>query len=565
MTNNLEKEEIKVDEIKINRELIKKNKENRKIKITKDSFFNFLIKCVTVITLCVLTFLTIAAISHTAYFWRCTISDPRENMHYEDDNILFNIVNVTIIIALISIFKIILSKVNNKILITIASLIILILGYNWMNFVKAPVIGDQKIVLEAAESFSKGDYENINKHYFFMHPLQYGCVLGFELIIKCLGNADNINLQIINLLFLCGSVFTIYLITNKIYENKNISKLTTILISIMFVIPLFATVVYGNIFGMFFSLLSIYFLIKFYEKYEIKYICLISLSNMLAIIWKSNYEIVMIAIIISLIIDLIKKFNIKTFVCIIAIIGLFSLSYPVVYKIVELRTGEKVNSGVPMISYIAMGIQEPIDRQSGWYHPSINVESIYIEANNDEKQAKEKSIELINDRIEVFKKDLSIFKWYYKDKICSTWLEPAFQTLWWAAPGGAYHEQSEEYKTYVDSNEKLQKLLYGDENRYLIKTLDCLQILVYSMSIISLVYSIKNNTYNYKNSTLLITFLGGFLFHILWETKSIYVIPYFIMLIPSAADGIEIINEKFKDTFFKIKDFLIIKLNKETK
>ena len=40
-----------------------------------------------------------------------------------------------------------------------------------------------------------------------------------------------------------------------------------------------------------------------------------------------------------------------------------------------------------------------------------------------------------------------------------------------------------------------------------------------------------------KQITLIVIFLGGFTFHLFWETKSDYVLPYFLLLIPYAAAG----------------------------
>ena len=37
-------------------------------------------------------------------------------------------------------------------------------------------------------------------------------------------------------------------------------------------------------------------------------------------------------------------------------------------------------------------------------------------------------------------------------------------------------------------------------------------------------------------------FLGGFFFHLMWETKSQYVYPYVFMLIPMSALGIDLIG-----------------------
>ena len=44
-----------------------------------------------------------------------------------------------------------------------------------------------------------------------------------------------------------------------------------------------------------------------------------------------------------------------------------------------------------------------------------------------------------------------------------------------------------------------------------------------------------------------LVFLGGFLFHIMWETKSRYIIPYIIILIPISVIGIDVIINKTKE------------------
>ena len=76
---------------------------------------------------------------------------------------------------------------------------ILIAGIWWVNFVRAPVKSDQGTVFNLANAFSKEDYTGIEgKGYFYMHPLQFGCVLGMELIIKLIGNGEALTFQMIN-------------------------------------------------------------------------------------------------------------------------------------------------------------------------------------------------------------------------------------------------------------------------------------------------------------------------------------------------------------------------------
>ena len=59
-----------------------------------------------------------------------------------------------------------------------------------------------------------------------------------------------------------------------------------------------------------------------------------------------------------------------------------------------------------------------------------------------------------------------------------------------------------------------------------------------------------------KSYLLFTIFIGGMLFHTLWEMKSRYTLPYVIMLIPISAIGIQNIEDKLKT--YKIK-----RLNKQ--
>ena len=41
-----------------------------------------------------------------------------------------------------------------------------------------------------------------------------------------------------------------------------------------------------------------------------------------------------------------------------------------------------------------------------------------------------------------------------------------------------------------------------------------------------------------EDQVLLLTIFGGFLFHMLWEAKGRYILPYFVMMLPMAAIGL---------------------------
>lgn len=515
-------------------------------------FMKVLVGIASTIILIVLLFLFIESFIYTAYFNNPSFDWYNESLRYETDNIIINLVGFVFSLLIIKGLTKISEKANYKWILGFAIIIITVLGLLWVNFVKAPVKSDQKAVLNFAKHFSENQYTDLGERgYLYAHPLQLGCVLGMEFIIRVVHSSEWIVLQNINVGFIIICMILLYKISMQIYDDFDVQKTLAILSAMCFVIPMYAVVVYGNIYGFTFSLLGIFLMLKYFENNKIRYIILLPLTMAISIMFKSNYEIILIAILISLILDLIRSFKLKTIIAIaLLLITLFG-TYPLIYKIVEARTGVKPNDGIPMITYIAMSIQERVSRNSGWYHDYRNVETIYHGNSFDSKATAKESKKIIQERIEEFKGTPKMAEYFYLDKIKSTWLEPAFQTFWWSEALEEFGGQTEEYKEYITNNERLIDILHGKEHERILRYLDIIEIVIFGMSAFSIIVDFKNKTFNNQRIILLLCFLGGFLFHILWETKCIYVIPFYIMLLPSAADGINKI--KVKKLSFKKK------------
>jgi hypothetical protein len=187
----------------------------------------------------------------------------------------------------------------------------------------------------------------------------------------------------------------------------------------------------------------------------------------------------------------------------------------------------------------------------GWYNAAFNVESVYSSNDYDIQATKAESIEVIKDRFSYFKNNPKEFIKYYIEKIGSTWLEPAFQTIWTSEP---MEEVNDEIQEYYSSQKLIPSMLSGKVSNILIKYLDIVEIIIFGSSFIYIIWSFKNKILDYKNIILLISFLGGFFFHILWETKCIYALPFYFMLLPTAAAGL-----------VKIFEFLERKLERKSR
>ncbi len=77
------------------------------------------------------------------------------------------------------------------------------------------------------------------------------------------------------------------------------------------------------------------------------------------------------------------------------------------------------------------------------------------------------------------------------------------------------------------------------------------KVLILIIFICSIIVVFQNRKNLSNELILLLTiFIGGFLFHTIWEAKSRYIIPYIVVLIPLAGieiNKIKLINKKGKE------------------
>lgn len=472
-----------------------------------------------------------------------------ENITYSLDNIFVNIFGVILLIIIMSIA---LKRILKNKGIFIIAFIHFLLGIFWALYAKSPLRADQLMVSEIAKQFLSNNYQSLDVGgYLFHHPMQLSIVYYIELIYTIFGTQNDIILWVIN--SLCSMITFIYLykIGTLIFDKEKISLNLKIFIALFFLLDLLSIYVYGNLIGLTFAMIALYNLFKFYKTGKIKNVFALVIFMILSIVIKSNYVIYFIAISISLIIYTIKNKKIKSFVIVLASIIVIFTGYKVInysfVMITEEKYGNKISEGDPMISYIQMGMADKIDRASGWYNAGVNVEKSYAENNYDVDKTKESSKQYIINRISYFAHNPVTFVKYYLDKVISTWTEPSFQAIWTCKPQDAI---TDELRIDIENHIILKSFYDGTLNKIVNKYFDVYAIIVF---LFSGIYILKNrNNINLEKFTILLIFFGGFCFHILWETKCIYVIPYYILLLPFSAGGLNIVLDAFNKENIKL-------------
>jgi hypothetical protein len=121
---------------------------------------------------------------------------------------------------------------------------------------------------------------------------------------------------------------------------------------------------------------------------------------------------------------------------------------------------------------------------------------------------------------------------FYMRKITQQWDAPMYQSI--------------VMNHNVDGKQgKLAEWLYSPEKswKYLDAWMSMHQLIVY-LSILAWFILRWKNPGKMQEYLIHIAIFGGFLFSILWEAKTRYVFPYYVMMIPMAAIAIGTITEK---------------------
>lgn len=471
-----------------------------------------------------------------------------ENVTYKFDNVplnlLFLIVGASIIYGITKLIK----NIKPKNIFIVILIIFIILSIAWIMFSKTPLKADQRIAEEVARKLISGDNTVYLKgSYMDYHPLQTSIVMFIEIIYRIAGQANPIIIKFLNVIFSSIMFLYLYKITDILFKKDRTKKIVSLLMIGCLPLIFWTTFVYGNIVGLMLGIIAIFYTLKYIEQKKMKYLIFMGIAIILSIILKSNYQIYLIGIVITLLLELFKKLEIKIIAVICCVLCLFAISNKVIVKIMEEKIGYEISDGIPMIAYIEMGLSKPYDRAAGWYNAKTDVEKIYRESEFDTEKASDGSKKRVIQRLEEMIKEPKETIIFFADKVASTWIEPTYQSIWINEPA----EFVTENEDYFYNNKILISIYQGKAKKLIVKYLDIYQILVYSFVTIYVILNRKKITN--KEACMLIIFIGGVFFHMIWETKSLYAIPFFILLLPYCAEGLEQIFTKVEEKIKKEK------------
>ena len=452
-------------------------------------------------------------------------------------------------------------KICKELKIVIFVIILLIYSFAqiyWINIRQATPAADQKTSYEIAVNMYKGNWEKIkNSEYLERYPHQITLSVAFCAIFKVFSSTNVKILQYGNVLSNVMTIVGMMLICKNLEKQYKVNKSRTlILIGTFFSLLLLSTFVYGDLMSLPICLFSVYFIMKYCMENKKRYAIISSVFMAMAYILRMNNLIFIIAIVIYLILNIFKesednKNKVRSIILKIAILLVFIiisiLPGTVIKNVIQERLNLDKNRSIPTSTFIYMGMEEGY-RANGWYN------DYGAWAWEDIDSADEKYQIAIVERLKYFANNPGYCVKFYIKKIASMWTENTYASLWYNQTFNFQKIEGVE----VNNSMALQtdELVKNKTERLLIYQ-KAIVIIIFGASILVIIKNRKNLS---NEIVLLLTiFIGGFLFHILWEAKSRYIIPYVLILIPIASISID----SWEAEFTKIKNIIKIGKNRE--
>ena len=452
---------------------------------------------------------------------------------YQNDNVFLSIIILTILLLSGYIFYRHCDPIRPRVMECALLLFIFAFGTAFIASAKlrSPVYSDSFLVTYGAQRAALGDYAIFQEGYFYRFPFQLGYVLYSELFFRAAniilrGEPEGyavLALQELNLFWLMIQYHALIEITGLLFKDARIRKLLMALMFFCFPPLLTTTFLYGNIPAFACGTVAVWLFLLHIKKRRCLYALLCALFLTLSVTLKLNLLILCVAVGGVWAIKLLGRPRLKSLLCLL-LAAVCVLTLPKLpQKLYEHRVGVRYGSGIPMIAWMAMGFSQG-HAAPGWYREDCTV-TAFERSGHDSAATAENAKSILADRIFVFKTDPALARDFFTKKLRSQWNEPSYGSVWVNQVFPSYSEKGPVFN-----------FLCGSGAKRTLNVMNVYQQFVFLTLLIGLIRMWRKK--DLLRSLLPLILLGGLLYHLLFEAKSQYAMPYFVLILPVAAYGL---------------------------
>lgn len=417
-----------------------------------------------------------------------------------------------------------------------------LLGTVWILATQLYPGSDPAKVCHVAAQWRAGDFSAFEQlvdgeeGYLFRYPFQSGIVLFYYLLMGILGTENYVGLQFVNLLALTVSYYLIVQILKQFWKEDKAAVILAHTALILWEPYMFyITYLYGIMPGMACSLGAVYCVVRYLGTRKPLYMLPAALLMGIATVFKMNCLIYLAAIGCFLVYDGIKgllekeqgKRTGKSWLISFLFLAVMGVGVAgtnvVVNSYVEHLSGYEMPEGQVMLSWVVMGLQEAPKGPGNYNGFNGNV---YTKSNYDTELANELSKEALKAQLAWMGEDpVNNGLVFFARKTAYQWNDPTFISL----------DRMAGRDSKIEMSPAVLSLIEGKGCTYLSIWLNIVQTLVLLGALFYLLFTCKKT--KLYELIVCVVFLGGFLFHLVWESSASYAIPYYVLMIPYAAKG----------------------------
>lgn len=408
----------------------------------------------------------------------------------------------------------------------------LLFGIWWVGAAKCLPLGDQNSVCTAASQFLDGNYEMLTidsyEKYLYIHPHQLGLTALLELTFALFGNGNYLAFEYLSCIGATVTVYAGYRITRCLTVRKEAWIHYLLLATGCFPLLFYVVFVYGEMPSITFSALALLGFLE-YRKHgagrkRLLWLAFACVTCALACLTRNNCLILLMAFVLILVTTALGERNFRPLVAALLLVLTFGGARTALRSSYETRSGIELNQGAPMLLYVAMGLQQG-EGAPGWSNGYI-LHNYWGEADFDYETSESLAKQDIKASASEFLHHPKYALRFFLGKFTSEWNDPTYECYAMTHIGG-----DEPRGTVAES------IFHGKLHTIFVWFMNGYQSLIYGGVFLWILFGFWKK----KDLSVLVlatAIFGGFLFHMLWEAKGRYILPYFVMMLPMAAAGL---------------------------
>ncbi len=425
-------------------------------------------------------------------------------------------------------------------------------GSLWILMSMSSPTHDSLIVTRAGVAAALGDLSYLDAVYFVRFPFQAGYVLWTEIWARLFGLTHDayLFLEFVNVLCLAFGEMALVRLCERLFHNRKVTFATALALALFVQPMIFCAFLYGTMPGFCFAAWSMLLFVRYLQTDRWRFMVGAGILLAISVSLKLNNMILLVAMVIILLCHLLRGQYLKRAASVVILCVLVLVLKNVGMWQYELRTEKDFGRGIPMLSWMAMGLNDAV-AAPGWYSYEYTVGN-FTAVEGDYDAAAENSKAEIKERVEFYLHNPAEAKDFFSKKILSQWNEPTYQSVWNNQVRGQYMEKfgvaayvcgEGEYKTKAVLDLGIQFVFFG----------------MLAAAVALVIRGVRKSSPETDRPDecalwlIPLTVLGGFLYHALFEGKSQYVITYMTYMVPFAVWGVYEIVRLGKAVYGKVK------------